>query len=232
MPRRRGTTLVEILIGFAILIMMLGAVYRLFFSQIRTIRLSLEHLTVNENARRLTARLGNDVRNANWIVMPTPVKRETVSRLAPCAPGEVIRLRSQEFSFDVKPPDPRVITTTTVSYTLKKTPTGHLELWRAAKSDGSGPKQVNSNIKICDGIKEMHTWVTLKNPVRTSSIVGLPVKNGLIFPPYDHDGTGPFLLNIRVTLVRPNIPLNKEDMAALTLNTSFAARGRKNQVNP
>lgn len=229
---RPGTTLIEVMIGFAILLLILGAAYKLFFSQVRTIRSALEHLTVNESARRFLSQFGNDVRNANLVLDPAPVAREAVAKLAPAPPGVVCRLLCQQFDWRVKPPAPGFIQPLVVTWRLERAANRHLDLWRLAEGIGPDGKPVKSRIKICEGIREMVVYHTARRPVRTSSFAGLPVKNALIYTPYDHDGHGPQLLHARVTFVRASIPPEQDDVAALTLRTAFAVRGRKNHVNP
>ena len=50
---KKAVTLVEVMIVLGLFSILMIAAYNLFFSEIRSIKTALEHITVNENARKL-----------------------------------------------------------------------------------------------------------------------------------------------------------------------------------
>ena len=79
----------------------------------------------------------------------------------------------------------------------------------------------------------MKVFLTLKRPAKHSSFAGMPFKNLLVFEPYKVDGTGPYLVHVFITFVRPTGNKKRaKDEVAHKLKTSFAVRGRPNWVNP
>jgi len=235
--RCAAMTLVEVMVAMSLLMLLLIAAYRLFFSEIRAIRTALEHIGVNESARSFLANFGHDVRSANRVIFPWPIRREDTTALSPAAEGIVCTLEKQTFDFAVKPPDRKFILTTKIDWRLKKVADGTFELYRDVISERPPkpglPTPFKSTRRIGGGVKEMTLFTTLRKPVKMSAFAGLPFKNLLEFEPYHIDGTGPYLVNVRIVFVRegtrrPDI----KDLSAQTLRTSFALRGRPNWVNP
>ncbi len=234
----RGFTLVEIVLAILLFFLMLLAVYKLFFAEIRTIRSALEHLGVNENCRKFLTRFGDDVRNANRVLQPVPVPRKEVQSVNPVGEGVFAVFESQAYDFSKKPPDPKMIKTMKISYSLKKDPKdGTWDIFRTIDSEGSpfpgGPSGFKATAHVAGGLKEIKVFTSIRSPVKFSSFPGLPFKNTLVFEPYDSDGTGPNLIHVRATFIRKgNIRPGTKEESALTIRTSFAVRGKSNLVNP
>ena len=235
---KQAFTLVEVMVSLAIFLMLLGGMYRLFFSRVRSIKMALEHVGVNESARNFLARFGNDVRNANRLLYPLPIARESVLKLSPATEGIVCNFESQVFDFTKKPPDNRFIKKKEVTWRLTKVKNlDFFDLHRDEVSEippfSGAPVPFKSTRVICHGVKEMLVFTSLHRPAKLNSFAGLPFKNLLVFEPFNIDGTGPYLVNTRITFVR-SVKDNKtaKDQIAHTLRTSFAIRGRPNWVNP
>lgn len=232
--RATGFTLLEIMLALSLFLIILFAIYRFFFAEIRAIRSALEHVEVNENARLFLARFGNDVRNSVWLESPAATVREGVPRLLPAAEGEICVLNGQVFDFSIKPPDPGFRKTVKITYRLKKNKFGSFEIYRDIESEApalpGGPAPYKGSRRVCDGVKEIFVYSSLKRPVKMSSFLGA-LKPSLAFEPYEVDGHGPYLVHVRVSFVRPNRPVT-ETGNALALRTCFAIRGRPSWVNP
>lgn len=233
----RGFTMVEVIVAAGLFIMLMAGVYRLFFSEIRVIRTTLEHIGVNENARKLILQLSNDVRNSNRIAFPLPIQRDKAMSLSPAGEGEILRLERFAFDFDIKPPGAGFIQAEKISYRLVKNPQGSYDMFRDLESEippGPGiPLPYRSTRQVCGGIKEITLFTTLNNPVKLSSFAGMPFKNLVTREPFDRDGTGPYLVNLRVTFVREGVAHRVgENTITHTLRTSFAVRGRLVEANP
>ncbi|MFZ2958430.1 MAG: hypothetical protein WA705_16205 [Candidatus Ozemobacteraceae bacterium] len=233
-----GFTLIEIVLGLSLFILLLLAVYRLFFAQIRQIRVSLEQIGVNENVRLFFTRFGNDARSANYVELVTPSIRVGVSKLLPAITGAPFcRLVTQVFDFSVKPPDGRFLRTIKVEYWLKKAENGTLAVFREVNSEvpafPGGPFPYKSTHKVCDGIKEILVFSSLRQAAKFNPIPIPLLKPTLTFEPYDIDGQGPNLIHVRASFVRPARGRPGSDNEQIVLmRTSFALRGRLNQVNP
>ncbi|HNW36745.1 MAG TPA: hypothetical protein PKM25_17535, partial [Candidatus Ozemobacteraceae bacterium] len=154
-----GLTLVEIMIGFSLFLLLLIAVYRLFFAEVRSIRMALEHIGVNENARLFISQFGNDVRNSNHVIFPSPVMREAVSKLICTGDGKVCSFESQTLDFEVKPPDEDFLKLTTVEWRLVKAKDGTFDLVRDIRSDvptkPGGPAPWQATRAVCSGVRDM-----------------------------------------------------------------------------
>lgn len=230
----RGFTLMEVMLALALLLILLFAIYRYFFAEIRSIRSALEHIEVNENARLFLARFGNDVRNSVWLEYPPATVREGVPKLLPALEGEFCVLNGQVFDFSLKPPDAGVLKKIRIAYRLKKNKFGSYEIHRDVESEApptpGGPAPYKGTRMVCDGVKEIFVYSSIKRPVKMSSFAGA-LKPSLIYEPYELDGHGPYLVHVRVSFVRPNRPVNEQENA-LALRTCFAIRGRPSWVNP
>lgn len=230
--KRKAITLFEIMIALGLFVVLMLAAYRLFFAEVRSIKTVLEHIGVNENARRFFAHLGNDIRNSSWLDYPEQTNRQTVPVLMPINEGKVAVLRQQFFDFAVKPPDPGFLREQIIEYNLKKSKDGTSDLYRIVKSNLPGSKKEHSK-KICEGIREMLVYVTNRKPVSlTGFSAGLPFKNLLNYEPYELDGTGPYLVHVRATFVRKTPDGEKQDLAAHQVKTCFSIRGKLNGVHP
>ncbi len=234
--KKYGFTLLEVIIGMCILVILLFAAYNIFFAEVRSIRKALEHVSVNENARLFLARFGNDIRNANWLDFPTPTVREGVAKLLP-AMDKVCAFTSQVFDFSIKPPDSKFIKTIKIEWKMKKAIDGTWDLYRDVESEvpasTGGQSPYKASRKVCGGVKEIFVYSEIKKPVKFSSFPGLPLKNLLVYEPYEIDGTGPYLVHVRITFVRQTGSTKKfDDPFPFTLRTCFAVRGKLNCVNP
>lgn len=224
----------EIMIALALLLILLFAIYRYFFAEIRAIRSALEHVEVNENARLFRSRFGNDVRNAVWLEAPAASVREGVPKLLPAIEGEFCVLNGQGFDFNVKPPDLSFLKKVRIAYRLKKNKFGSFENHRDIVSEvpptPGGPAPYKGTRMVCDGVKEIFVYSSIKRPPKMSSFMGA-LKPSLTYEPYEVDGHGPYLVHVRVSFVRPNRPVSEQENA-LALRTCFAIRGRPSWVNP
>ncbi|MFZ5952609.1 MAG: PilW family protein [Candidatus Rifleibacteriota bacterium] len=230
--KRKAITLFEIVIAAALFTVLMLAVYKLFFAEVRQIKTALEHIGVNENARRFFAHLGNDIRNSAWLDFPQQTNRQTVPQLMANNEGKICTLRQQFFDFALKPPDPGFLREEIIEYSLEKCDDGTSDLYRSVKSNVPGNKKKYRK-KICEGIREMLVYTTNRKPVTlTGFAAGLPFKNLLNFDPYELDGTGPYLVHVRATFVRKNNDKNKEDDAVHQVRTCFCVRGKLNGVHP
>lgn len=232
----RGVTLVEIMIGFALFLLLMLAIYRLFFAEIRSIRTALEHIGVNENARLFLSQFANDIRNSNRVVFPSPVMREAVPKLICTGEGKVCTFEGQSLDFAVKPPDENFLKLTTVDWRLVKAKDGTFDLVRDINSEvptrPGGPAPWRGTRTVCGGVKDMIVYTEIRRPVRFGSVPGLPLKSFIITEPYETDGTGPYLVHVRITFVRQGGGSGSRTDAAHTIRTCFSLRGRPNGVNP
>lgn len=230
---RRAVTLVEVMIAMGLFVLLMFAAYRLFFSEVKSIRTALEHIGVNESARRLFANLGNDIRNSNWVEYPEQTNRQTVDSLMPVNEGKVCVLRRQVFNFDAKPPDPSFIHEEIIEYYLKKAEDGTSDLYRKVKTDLPDAAQKEFERKVCDGVHDMLIYTTNRKPISLTGITSIiPGKNLYNFEPYDLDGSGPYLVHARVSLVRKGENRPPSDFVVFTVRSSFNVRGKLNGVHP
>ena len=230
---RRAITLVEVMIAMGLFVLLMLAAYRLFFAEVRSIKTALEHIGVNESARRLFAHLGNDIRNSNWLDFPEQTNRQTVESLMAINEGKVCVLRRQIFDFSVKPPDPNFIRQEIIEYFLKKAEDGTSDLYRKVTTDLPDAAQKEYERKVCDGILEMLVYTTNRKPVTLAGNTILPGKKSLFnYEPYELDGTGPYLVHARVSLVRKGTDRDPADSVAFTVRSCFNVRGRLNGVHP
>lgn len=217
--------------GLFVLLML--AAYRLFFAEVKSIKTALEHIGVNESARRLFAHLGNDIRNSNWVEYPQQTNRQTVAALMAINEGKVCVLRRQIFDFSVKPPSPDFIREEIIEYYLKKADDGTSDLYRRIKTDLPYAAQKESERKVCDGVQEMLVYTTNRKPVLLSGAAAiLPGKSLYNFEPYDLDGSGPYLVHARVSLIRKGNDRPDSDAVAFTVRSCFNVRGKLNSVHP
>ncbi|HAE37233.1 MAG TPA: hypothetical protein DCG57_01190 [Candidatus Riflebacteria bacterium] len=231
--RRRAVTLVEVMIATGLFILFMLAAYRLFFAEVKSIKTALEHIGVNESARRLFAHLGNDIRNSNWLDFPQQTNRQTVEALMPINEGQVCVLRRQIFDFSIKPPDPNFLREEIIEYFLKKAEDGTSDLYRRVKTDMPNVAQKQYERKVCDGVRDILIYTTNRKPVSISGAASiLPTKNLYSFEPYDLDGSGPYLVHARVSLIRKGEERDPSDPPAFTVRTCFNVRGKLNGVHP
>lgn len=220
------------MVALALFTILMLAAYRLFFAEVRSIKVALEHIGVNENARRFFAHMGNDIRNSTWLDYPEQTNRQTVPVLMAVNEGKVCVLRQQFFDYEIKPPDPNFLREQIVEYRLKKSTDGTSDLYRIVKSNLPDSKKEYRK-KICEGIREMLIYVTNRKPVNLSGFsAALPFKNLLNYEPYELDGTGPYLVHVRATFVRKNQDDPQNDGAAHQVKTCFSIRGKLNGVHP
>lgn len=227
----KAFTIVEVMVAFALAVIVVGAVYRVFFSEVNNIKNALEHISVNESARQFFALFGNDVRNTNWIDFPTPVPRSEVKNLKPIKEGTICVLRRQIMDFSVKPGEGNFLINEKVEYYLKPSNNGGSDLYRKITSSKDKLSSRKSEKKICDGVGEILVFTTIKKDVRVENKI--LSKTRLIYEPYSIDGTGPYLLHVYATFLRiGNKKNNKENQPIHTIKTCFNVRGKLNGVIP
>ncbi|HEY9070740.1 MAG TPA: hypothetical protein VIV61_10840 [Candidatus Ozemobacteraceae bacterium] len=234
---RTGLTLIEIMIGFCLFLLLLLAVYRLFFAEVRSIRVALEHIGVNENARLFLSQFANDVRNSNRVVFPSPVVREAVSKLISTGEGKICTFESQMLDFEVKPPDEEFLKLTTIDWRLVKAKDGTFDLVRDIRSDvptkPGGPAPWKATRTVCGGVKDMIVYTEIRRPVRFGSVPGLPLKSFLVTEPYETDGTGPYLVHVQISFVKQGgSAMDNRKTSVFQFRSCFSMRGRPNGVIP
>ncbi len=232
---KRAITLVEVMIVTGLFVILMIAAYRLFFAEIKTMKKALEHIGVNESARKFFLFLGNDIRNSNWVEYPKMINRQVTSRLKPISEGKVCVLVKQVMNFEVKPPQADFICEEIVTYTLKKAEDGTSDLYRHVISELPGQPSQNYEKKICDGIVDMMVFTTNRKPITIGkSAINGDLKKLMNYEPYELDGTGPYLVHIYASFVRKGQELNqiKSENAIIKLNTCFSVRGKLNGIHP
>ncbi len=232
-----GITLVEIMIGFCLFLLLLLAIYRLFFAEVRSIRVALEHIGVNENARLFFSQFANDVRNSNRVVFPSPVVREAVSKLISTGEGKICTFEGQALDFEVKPPDEEFLKLTTIDWRLVKAKDGTFDLVRDIRSDvptkPGGPAPWKATRTVCGGVKDMIVYTEIRRPVRFGSVPGLPLKSFLVTEPYETDGTGPYLVHVQISFAKKvEMADQRRNPAVFQFRSCFSLRGRPNGVMP
>jgi prepilin-type N-terminal cleavage/methylation domain-containing protein len=231
--KRLAFTLTEVMIALFLFVIISGAVYKVFFAEVRNIKAALEHIGVNESARQFFAMFGNDVRNSNWVDYPAQTNRETVPMLLPLTDGTVCVLRRQEFDFLVKPPADGYLNEETIEYYLEKRDDGSSDLYRRIKKASDGALAKGSVKKVCDGIGELLIFTTNRKPLSIKSFsAGLPFKSLITHEPYTLDGTGPYLLHVYATFVRTGKDIKVKDRVVHRMKTCFNIRGNLNGVVP
>ena len=230
--RKKAVTFVEVMLVAGLFALLMTAAYRLFFAEVKTIKTALEHIGVNESARKFFSYLGSDIRNSNWVDKPTMLNRQVISKLQPINDGVVCVFRKQVMDFEVKPPQPDFICEEIVTYTLKKSDDGTSDLYRHVVSQLPGQPSKNYEKKICDGIVEMMVFTTNRKPITIEkSIMNGPIKKKMNYEPYELDGTGPYLVHIFASFIRKGKDI-KSKQAPIKINTCFALRGKLNGIHP
>lgn len=232
--RRKAITLVEVMIVLGLFGILMTAAYRLFFGEVKTIKTALEHIGVNESARKFFAFLGNDIRNSNWVEYPKLLNREVATKLKPVSEGKVCVLRRQVLDLEVKPPASDFVREEVITYTLKKSDDGTSDLYRHVVSDLPGELSKNYEKKICDGIVDMLVFTTNRKPVTLGKSVvgGGALSKKINFEPYELDGKGPYLVQVYASFVRKGAKDKSAESAPVKINTCFAVRGRLNGIHP
>ncbi|MBF0408795.1 MAG: hypothetical protein HQM10_15720 [Candidatus Riflebacteria bacterium] len=234
--RKRAFTIIEITIGSAIFVLLMFAAYRLFFSQVRYIKSSLEQVGINENFRSFHALFGNDVRNANLILLPELISRKDAQKIPPAVEGIFCSLEKQAMDLHIQPPQADFIKRVKITWRLKAAPDGTFDIHRDVDSEipaeigGHGPYK--GSRKVCEGVKELYIFSSFKEPPQINNMPAINVKPTLSFPSYDSNGTGRSLLHVRISFVKKKSPSEKvKDSIQVTLRTCFAIRGNANWVN-
>lgn len=223
----------EVIVVAGLFVLLMLAIYRLFFAEVRTIRTALEHIGVNESARRFFAHLGNDIRNANWVEFPVQTNRQTVDKLMYTNEGKVLVLRRQVFDFAVKPPAADFLREELIEYQLRKDDDGTSDLYRIARGDLPGTSGKVHEKKVCEGVRDMLVFTTNRKPVNLKgAIPGLSAKTPIAPEPYELDGTGPYLVHVSAAFVRKGDPRDTAERVAHRVKTCFSVRGKLNGVHP
>ncbi|HPT47164.1 MAG TPA: hypothetical protein PLM07_14865 [Candidatus Rifleibacterium sp.] len=229
---RRAVTLMEIIMVAGLFVLLMLVVYRLFFAEVRTIKTALEHIGVNESARRFFAYFGNDIRNASWVEYPVQTNRQTVDKLMYVNEGKILVLRRQVFDFAIKPPAADFLREELIEYQLRKSEDGTSDLYRITTGDIAGSTKPHEK-KVCDGVREMLVFTTNRKPVNLKSFApGLPFKSLIVAEPYELDGSGPYLVHISAAFVRKGDPRDTAERIAHRVRTCFNLRGKLNGVRP
>lgn len=230
---KKAVTLVEVIFVIALFSILMIAAYRLFFAEVRTIKTALEHIGVNESARKFFAYLGNDIRNSNWVDYPKTVQRQVATKLKPISEGKVCVLRRQVLDLDIKPPQGDFICEEIVTYTLKKADDGTSDLYRHVVSNLPHELPRDYEKKICDGIVDMMVFTTTRKPITISkSIGGTTLSSQMNYEPYELDGTGPYLVHVYASFARKGAKTKDAESAPIKINTCFAIRGKFNGIHP
>ena len=229
---KKAITFIEVVIVVLLFAILMTAAYGMFFSEVRTIKTSLEHINVNESARKFFSFMGSDIRNANWVDYPKMLNRQVIGKLNPVTEGVVCVLRKQVFDFEVKPPDPDFICEEIITYTLKKAADGTSDLYRHIVSSLPGQPPKDFEKKISDGIVEMMVFTTnRKPPTIGKALTSGSLKQQVNYEPYELDGTGPYLVHVSASFAR-KVKDEKLKGAPIKINTCFALRGKLNGVHP
>ena len=229
----KAITLVEVMIVTGLFCLLMTAAYKLFFAEVKTIKVALEHIGVNESARKFFAIVGGDIRNANWVDFPKMVNREVVGKLKPVKEGKVLVLRKQVLDLEVKPPQGNFIREEIVTYSLKKAEDGTCDLYRHVVSDLPGQPAKNFEKRIADGIEEVLVFLTNRKAMMLEkSFHGDSLYEKSNFEPYELDGTGPYLVHICCSFARKGSKEKKASGTLIKLNTCFAVRGKFNGIHP
>lgn len=225
-------TLVEVLVVFLILSLILYALYKIFFSQAKVVQHSVETILVNDSFRKVLAFLGNDIREANKIVFPNPIRVEEINNLV-TKPGLVLQVIKQEINPFLKPSVKLgyVETIREIIYELEKIPlskdsTAHkYRLIRTEYiTDFSGEKQKQRH-ELIDNIKEFVLFRLSRKPCKIQNITSLNDKLVIPLSVYD-GGTSTSLVHLRITLEKRK--LNELDKVySISAFTSFYKRGRE-----
>ncbi len=223
----------EIIIVAGLFVLLMLIIYRLFFAEVRTIKTALEHIGVNESARRFFAHFGNDIRNANWVEYPVQTNRQTVDKLMYLNEGKILVLRRQVFDFAIKPPSPDFLREEIIEYQLRKSEDGTSDLYRIAKGDLPNTDGRTHEKKICDGVREILVFTTNRKPISLKAFgLNLPFKELVTPEPYELDGTGPYLVHVSASFVRKGDQRDASERIAHRVRTCFNLRGRLNGVRP
>ena len=229
----KAITLVEVMIVTGLFCLLMTAAYRLFFAEVKTIKTALEHIGVNESARKFFAIVGSDIRNSNWIDYPKMVNREVVGKLKPVKEGKVLVVRKQVLDLEVKPPQSNFIREEIITYSLKKAEDGTSDLYRQVVSDLPGQPAKNFEKRLADGIDELLVFVTNRKIVTLEkSLTSNNLEKQLNYEPYELDGTGPYLVHICCSFARKGSKEKKASGPLIKLNTCFAVRGKLNGIHP
>ena len=232
---KKAITLTEVMIVTGLFCVLMTAAYRLFFSEVKTIKTALEHIGVNESARKFFAFMGSDVRNSNWIDFPKMVNRQVVGSLKPVKEGKVLVLRKQVMDFDVKPPQSDFIKEEIVTYTLKKAEDGTSDLYRHVVSELPGQPSKDYEKKIADGIVDLLVFVTNRKPMTIEkTILSGSLEKIMNYEPYELDGTGPYLVHICCSFSKKGSKEKevKTKESLIKINTCFSVRGKLNGIHP
>ena len=230
---KKAITLVEVMIVTGLFCLLMTAAYRLFFAEVKTIKTALEHIGVNESARKFFAIVGSDIRNANWVEFPKMVNRQVVGSLKPVKEGKVLTVRKQVLDLEVKPPQANFIREEVVTYSLKKAEDGTSNLYRHVVSDLPGQPAKNFEKMIADGIDGLLVFVTNRKIITLQKGLNADtLDKQMNYEPYELDGTGPYLVHICCSFARKGSKEKQASGPLIKLNTCFAVRGKLNGIHP
>ncbi len=237
--RRPGFTVVEALIVFFLMTMVLYAAHKVFYSQAKLVTQSIEDIQTNENFRKITLFLGNDIREANQILVPVPIRLKEVDK-AVTRLGEVLRVVKNELD-PYLPPSEKPGSNgpiREVVYELEKSPnpmapnTTLYKLWRTEFiSDGSGSRRAGGGEEnqrghvIADNIREFVLFRTIRDHPKIND---LKDKDDRLFSPLGSGatGTGNGVVHLKVVLERRRTR-DEGSVYSIAMTTSFSKRGRE-----
>jgi len=243
-----GFTLPEVLIVLGLISVILLVAYKVFFSQAKLVSQSVEFMRVNDDFRRILLYLGNDIREANFILKPAPIRAEDATNAqTPAGGGEVLRLVKQEIDPTVKFSGSlpakwnasdtwdQVVRTREVFYTLEriKAKEGPLknipryklirtEYLQDANESGAREKQV---LEITDTVREFTVFRTQRKPMKALNVSKIKERILAPMPSYEA-GTGGDLVHLKITLERKRTA-ETGTVYDITLGTSFYKRGKE-----
>ncbi len=236
-PSRRGMTIPELLIVLLLVTIIVFVAYKVFFSQARMVQQSIEFMQVNDNFRKIIMFLGNDIREATRIILPTPIKHEEIGTQDTTA-GVVLQLLKQEVDPRLKPTGElgQITLLREIIYELENNPNPNAKTiprYRLIRTefltDHSGEKQKQRH-EIVDSVREFVLFRTVRKPLKPQNVNSLGDRL-LVAMPSHESGTGNSLLHLRVTLERTR----QQDVGSvyqISMATSFYKRGKEVYPNP
>ncbi|GAB4281081.1 MAG: hypothetical protein Kow0029_26030 [Candidatus Rifleibacteriota bacterium] len=237
--RKTAFTLVELLIVIAVTTMIVFFAYRIFFSQTEVVTKSIEFMQVNDSFRKVVTFMGDDIREATSILLPTPVFSEKVESLT-TKTGEILKLQSSEpdplIPFD-SPLGGQVSARREITYVLQKVPNPvskvvpRFKLFRIAKIKEKSGNETEQRQELVDNIRDLIIYRTVRKPFKPSNIAD--AKDRIVVPrPLYESGTGNSLVHVKMVIERERKKSEEGQVYNISLNTSFYKRGKEIFINP
>jgi hypothetical protein len=236
----RGFSFVELMIVAVLMIMIIGAAFKVFFSQAKVVTKSIGALQVNEGFRKIMAFLGDDIKEATDIIEPVPIFMNKISELK-TKTGVVLRLLGKELDPGIpfnSPLGGQISLIREVVYRIEemekdKQNPSDFPLYRlrriAVVREKPGESPEEQGQVLVENIREIIIYRTVRKPFQWKNIKSK--KDRLVNPlPISETGTGNSLVHLKMTLERERIKENGE-VYQISLNTSFYKRGKEVFVN-